>query len=52
MNTEETITIPKKEYDELIHDSEFLNALRSCGVDNWEWYDEAINMMNASEDED
>lgn len=27
-------------------DSLFLNALINSGVDNWEWYDEAINLYN------
>lgn len=34
----ETITISKKEYDSLVKDSEFLQALRAAGVDNWEGY--------------
>lgn len=27
-------------------DSLFLNALINSGVDNWEWYDEAIDLYN------
>lgn len=27
-------------------DSLFLNALINSGVDNWEWYDEAVNLYN------
>ena len=34
----ETVIIPKEEYDQLVKDSEFLNALRAAGVDNWEGY--------------
>lgn len=41
----ETVTIPKKEYDELIKDSEFLNALRAAGVDNWDGYSEALKIL-------
>jgi hypothetical protein len=37
----ETI-ITKEEYDRLLEDSRILNALRRHGVDNWEWYDDAI----------
>ena len=44
---EETITITKKEYLELVADSEFLNALRAAGVDNWEGYGEAVDILNA-----
>lgn len=37
-----TVTISKKEYEELLDDSLFLNCLRNNGVDNWDWYDEAV----------
>jgi hypothetical protein len=37
-NMEETVTISKEEYDELVADSKFLLALRGAGVDNWEGY--------------
>lgn len=37
----ETVTILKEEYDELISDQEFLNALIAAGVDSWEGYSEA-----------
>jgi hypothetical protein len=40
-NTEELITITKQEYDELCRDQNFLTALQSAGVDNWEGYDMA-----------
>lgn len=35
---EEQITISKKEYDQLVADSEFLQNLHDAGVDNWEGY--------------
>ena len=38
---EETVTITKNEYDRLVKDSVFLDALRQMGVDNWEGYGEA-----------
>lgn len=38
---EETITITKAEYDELLSDSRFLTCLQNGGVDNWDWYGEA-----------
>lgn len=31
------------DYEELLDDSLFLNCLRNSGVDNWDWYDEAIS---------
>ena len=44
--TEKTIamvTIPAEKYELLKKDSMILNALRNAGVDNWEWYDDALN---------
>lgn len=43
--TKDTVTITRKEYDELNNDSIFLHYLRAAGVDNWEGYGEAIEMM-------
>jgi hypothetical protein len=45
MNTEEMITIPKKEYEQLCEDSEFYHALRSAGVDNWDGWDYALEIL-------
>ena len=42
---EETVTISKSEYDRLIEDSQFLDGLVAAGVDNWEGYDCACEMM-------
>jgi hypothetical protein len=42
----ETVTISKKEYESLLEDSEFLSALQGAGVDNWDGYDYAIELMN------
>lgn len=33
----ETVTIPKKEYDSLVEDSKQLSRLDDAGVDNWEY---------------
>lgn len=41
-NQIETVTISKEEYEQLLDDSLFLNCLRNNGVDNWDWYDEAV----------
>jgi hypothetical protein len=43
--SEETITILKSAYKQLVDDSKFLDALRACGVDNWEGYSEACQMV-------
>lgn len=41
MTNEETITISKKEYEELYNDSLLLSFLEAHGVDNWEGWDDA-----------
>jgi hypothetical protein len=41
---EETITIKKSEYEQLIKDSNWLSCLEGAGVDNWQGYDYAIDM--------
>lgn len=48
MNEEQkkTITITKEEYEELLDDSQLLDALREAGVDNWDGYDEAMEMLD------
>ena len=46
---EETITISKKEYEELLKDSQFLDCLQGAGVDNWQGYDDAVQMMKEME---
>lgn len=35
---DDMIVISKKEYQELVADSEFLQNLRDAGVDNWDGY--------------
>lgn len=42
---EEKITITKKEYESLLEDSKFIQALRAAGVDNWEGYSFALNYL-------
>ena len=49
MNTEETITITKKEYNSLLEDSKWLQALEGAGVDNWQGYDYAKELFNEEE---
>ena len=43
--SDEKITILKFEYDQLKKDSDFLQALQECGVDNWEGYSEAHKLV-------
>lgn len=37
--------------DKLEKDLEFLNALKACGVDNWDGYSDAVEMVYGEEDE-
>ncbi len=48
-NKFEQVTIDRREYNELISDRNFLDALMSVGVDNWEGYDLAQELMGAQE---
>jgi len=43
------ITISKEEYESLLEDSKKLTALENAGVDNWEGYDYAIELMREME---
>ena len=45
------ITITKAEYDRLIYARDFLNCLEACGVDNWDGYYEAHEMMDGEDEE-
>lgn len=36
------VLVPTDVYQNLIRDSEELNALEIAGVDNWDWYDDAL----------
>ncbi len=46
---DEMVTITKSAYRQLVEDSKFLDALRAAGVDNWEGYSEAAQMMEEDE---
>ena len=39
----EAIIIPKNEFASLLRDSDRLRRLEYGGIDNWEWYGEALN---------
>jgi hypothetical protein len=49
---EEQVTISKREYEKLVEDQAFLEALRACGVDNWDGYSDAHDYLNDLEDAD
>jgi len=50
MSIEVTVTITLKEYESLKADSEFLNALEAAGVDNWEGYGYALEMLEEDQE--
>jgi len=41
-----TVTITVKEYTKLKEDARILQALYDAGVDNWEWFDDALNSLD------
>ena len=51
-DNEEMITIPKRIYDKLVDDSDWLAALESAGVDNWEGFDYAQEIFTKWNQED
>lgn len=44
--SDNTITIDREEYEQLLEDQAFLYALQAAGVDNWQGYVEAQEMMD------
>jgi phage pi2 protein 07 len=47
---EETVTISKEEYDELLEAQRFLDCLEHQGVDNWSGYEFAQEEYNSQKD--
>lgn len=47
----ETITIPMTEYLSLLEASKWLTALENAGVDNWEGYDFARELLTEDEED-
>ena len=46
----EQVTITKQRYDELLGDEKFLMALHAAGVDTWDGYSKAFEIMEEMED--
>ena len=42
---ERMVAITEKEYQKLLEDQKFLEALKAAGVDNWSGYDYAMEPM-------
>lgn len=45
----EEILITLLEYEQLVRNSRKLSALENAGVDNWEGYDQAMEMLEMEE---
>lgn len=43
---QETVTIPKQEYEKLLDRDQWLCCLEAAGVDNWCGWDEAISIRD------
>jgi hypothetical protein len=52
MTEQETVTIPKAKYNDLVRSSNRLAALEAAGVDNWGGYDHAMQVLHGDEDDD
>lgn len=46
IRVEDLVTFTKEEYEVIRKKLEFLECLEACGVDNWQGYDDAWEMMN------
>lgn len=51
MSETKTVTISADQYEQLLEDSSWLSALRAAGVDNWEGYDYAMELLREWEEE-
>jgi len=47
---EDMVTITKKEYESLLEDSNWLNALENAGVDNWDGYSFAQELLEEGQE--
>lgn len=45
------VLVKEDELTELENRSDKLRALENAGVDNWEWYDDAMSTLNEGETE-
>lgn len=49
MEEEETVTIPKEEYEELLESQQWLDCLENAGVDNWDGLSYAIELSQEND---
>lgn len=52
MDSEETVTISKSEYDRLLKQDRYAQALDNAGVDNWEGHYIAMQELHGEDDEE
>jgi hypothetical protein len=45
----DTVTITKKEYDNLLEDSRWMRAYEEAGISGWEGYDFAMFLLKTQE---
>ena len=45
------IDIDRKTYDELVKDQLMMRALEACGLDNWEGYNIALDLLEKWKEE-
>lgn len=45
MNMNETVEISKSEYQKLLEAEKLLHALQVAGVDNWDGYEQALDIL-------
>jgi|TARA_R110000822_G_scaffold12213_1_gene44344 hypothetical protein len=46
---DETVTITRAEYTQLLEDRDFLNALNEAGAEEWEGYQTALDAIEKEE---
>lgn len=46
----EMVEIPLSVYNDLVDDQKLLDALRAAGVDNWQGWDDAIEIYNQDDE--
>lgn len=49
---EDYVIVPTDRFNELLRNERILYALEAAGVDNWEWYGDALEEFWEEEDED
>jgi hypothetical protein len=45
VDEQDCMIITKEEYEQLQHSARKLTALENAGVDNWEWYGDAMEAL-------